>query len=384
MGAALLFGGAAGCSVFDGSLLPADGGETDGTTVETDFGPETPDTGPTGIGCTDGDRQPPPRPASNTDGPDADEIVFGLREVGLEQEAGDAWRDIGLNLDGYCSVGSVPQGECQPPDEDATLLLDGNQGIDNAFGGELFPLVDLVIEDLEATARESSAAGLGVVVLRVRKYNGELDDPRVDVTMSQSVAGFAGTAEETAPSEYTIVDYDAFEADGTTPKPAPVWEGNDWMVLRDDTFLLDDLEQPLVRDDNAYVANGVLVMSLPERVEIRFAGEENGITVRLTGARALGTISPDGQRLENVLFAGRWSINDLLQTTESLGVCPGGAQFSIFRNKLDSAADLRSDPRTAGDGVTCDALSVGVTFEGYRVRIAGISEGLDPPTDSCP
>ena len=382
----LLALGGSGCSVFDESLVQAepDGGDQVEDADMPDTGPDRIDSGTnSGIGCTMGSRLPPTRPPATAEGPDGEEIVYGLREVRLDQAAGDAWREIGLNLDGYCSVPPVPQGECQPPNETSVLPIDGEQGIDNAFGKDLYPLVAAVFPGLQETVRASSLVGIGVVAVRIRKYNGERNDPRVDVILSQSVSGFRGEASETEPPEYSIVDFQASTPDGTESLPPPVWEGNDWLVLRSDTFLLEDVDRPLVRDENAYVADGVLVMSLPERVEIRFAGDDNGITVKLTDARAIGRLSDDLTQIEDVVFAGRWAINDMLQTTASLGVCPGDAEFTIFSNKLDSTADLRSDSRTAGEGVTCDAISLAVTFQGSRARIAGITDGQQPPS-GCP
>ncbi|MBO6933345.1 MAG: hypothetical protein JJ863_00165 [Deltaproteobacteria bacterium] len=369
-----------GCNVFDPSLIENDGTGNDGS---VDMSEAPPDFGMnTGIGCTMGSRVAPARPPAEMEGDDIEELVFGLKEVLLNQgEIG--WQEIGLNLDNYCSEPPVPQGECIPPNPDATLLIDGEQGIDNAFGAELYPLVELVFPELQATARMSSEAGVGVVAVRLRGYNGQDDDPRVDATLSQSVTGFAGTADQTEPPDYTIVDFEPYMPDGVTRLGVPEWEGNDWLVLRDDTFFGSDLEQPLVRDDNAYVVGRQLVMVLPDRVEIRFAGDDNGITVKLTDARAIGTLSEDFTELSDLTFAGRWSVLDLLQTTRSLGVCDGDAEFMIFRNKLQTAADVRATPGTGGDMVECDALSIGVTFQGYRSRLAGVTDGQDPP-DACP
>ena len=369
-----------GCNVFDSSLIETEGADPD---ASIDMGDAPPDFGTnTGIGCTEGSRVAPARPPASMEGDDIEELVFGLKEV-LLNPGETGWREIGLNLDNYCSEAPVPQGECIPPNPDATLLLDGEQGIDNAFGAELYPLVELVFPDLQMVSRMSSDNGIGVVAVRLRGYNGRANDPRVDVTLSQSVTGFAGTPDQTEPPAFTIIDYEPYMPDGVTRLDSPAWEGHDWMVLRDDTFFAGDLEQPLVRDDNAYVVERKLVMVLPDRVEIRFAGDANGITVKLTDARAIGTLSEDFSQLTDVTFAGRWSVLDLLQTTRSLGVCEDDAEFMIFRNKLQTAADVRATPGTGGDMVNCDALSIGVTFQGYRIRLAGVTEGRQPP-DRCP
>ena len=63
----------------------------------------------------------------------------------------------------------------------------------------------------------------------------------------------------------------------------------------------------------------------------------------------------------------------------SIGVCPGDTEFTILQNALNNIADIRATPGTGGAGVTCDALSVGVTFQGYRARVAGLTPGQPLP-----
>ena len=361
------------CSVLDPSLIAVDAGSPDA--AQADSGT---DSGSAMDGCEDGSRRPPPRPSvPDGDGP---EIVFGLKEVRLSQ-MGEAWRDIGFNLDGLCSVPPAPLVECLPPAHpDAEPLVDGNQGIDNAFGAELTPLVDLVFPDLEDAARESEENGVGVLVFRIRGWNGEANDPRVDVTMAQSVAGTPGTAGDMGPPGAEFRDFTAYDPDNPMrPLPPPEWDGNDWLWVREGAFFMGNLEQPRIRDDNAYVADNKLVVSLPDRVEIVFADTMNGLLVRLTDAVAVATISEDRTRISPAVFAGRWGILDLLDTARTVNVCDGDPEFNLLRNQLNTIADVRSEPGSGGPGVLCDAISVGVTFEGYRVRLAGVTPGRTPP-----
>lgn len=364
-----------GCSVLDPSLIAVDAGSVDSgpgdAGVDADSGATVMD------GCEDGSRRPPPRPS----GPDGDgpEIVFGLKEVRLIQ-MGDAWRDIGFNLDGLCSVPPAPIVECLPPAyPDAEPLIDGNQGVDNAFGAELTPLIDLVFPDLADAARESAEEGVGVVLFRIRGWNGEANDPRVDVTVAQSVAGTAGSAVDDTPPDVEFRDFVAYPPGGMEPLPPPMWDGHDWFWVRDEAFFMGDIEQPKVRDDNAYVADNQLVITLPARVEIVFANTENGLLVRLTDGIAVSTISEDRTRISPAMFGGRWSILDLLETARTVNVCDGSPEFNLLRNQLNTIADVRSEPGSGGEGVMCDAISVGVTFEGYRARLAGTTPGQIPP-----
>lgn len=371
---------AVGCSVIDPSLIQTDGD------VPTDAGMDAADSAidqgidaPTKMDGCDGDsRRPPPRP-SGEDGT-GPEVIFGLKEVLLVQR-GESWRDIGFNLDGICSEPPAPLVECLPPAfPDAVEAIDGNAGVDNQFGSELTPLVDLVFPTLSDAAVNSAEEGVGVVVFRIRGWNGEPNDPRVDVTVTQSVAG--APDQGGVPPEIEVRDFRIYEP-GTENRYVPEWDGSgtDWLWVREETFLFGDIEQPRVRDDNAYIADDQLVITLPDRVEIVFADTFNGVSVKLTDGLAVGTISADRMRLTPTVFGGRWSILDLLDTAASVGVCDGDPEFDLVVNQLNNIADVRSQPGSGGPGVMCDALSVGVTFEGYRAQIAGLLPGQIPPNE---
>ena len=350
----------AACSVYDPALLP----------VARDAGP--PDAGPSDAGeprdagpCNS--RIPPPRPMI-ADGPDVPEATFALKDVVLDQ-GGDLWRSVGYNLDGLCSNAPDPVVECRPPRVSASLEVDGEDGIDNSFGHNFYPLISVTLPTLEADARIAQEAGIGALVLRVRSWNGTGDDPRVDITVTQSVFGTPGDPDGGVPGG----------GDGGLPpvpdgglRP-PAWMGDDYFWGRDDTFLDGNPERPRVRDDNAYVVGRLAVFRIPDRTEVLFTAREQGVLVRLTGGMATGTLSADGQRIENVIIAGRWAITDMLETAERVGICRGTTQYNIVSNLLDNASDVRSTPGTGGEGVTCDALSLGVSFTGYRAHLAGIA-----------
>ncbi|MCU0675959.1 MAG: hypothetical protein MUE69_24590 [Myxococcota bacterium] len=375
-----LVGCLAGCKVFDASLVdpPVDAGETDAE-APPDTGPPPFDAGPVET-CPDGTalRRPPARPTSLDEGEDQ-RLVIGLRDIRLRQ-SGEAWRDIGLDLDGLCTNNALADVECQPP-SDVGVQIDGNGGIDNAFHS-LFEVIDLVFPSLAETAGMVSEGGVGVVVLQIDGWNGTADDSRVDVLLTQSVAGTAGTAAQTEAPPAEFVEFVPMMPGTMTPLPPPAWDGNDWMWVREETFLMGDVSRPRVRDSNAYIANRQLVMRLPDRAEIIFAGEDQGIKVQLTDAYAIGTFDEAFERVSPMTVAGRWSVIDLLDTASSVNICAGDTEYGILQRKLDEVADVRVTPGTGGADVVCDAVSLGVTFEGYRVRIAGLEPG-NPLPDGC-
>jgi len=308
------------------------------------------------------------------------EVAFGLRDVVLNQTA-DMARMTGYDLDDRCTDATNRDTECTPA-MGAPVALDGIEGIDNQFGAVLYPLIDATIMGLEARARAAQLAGNGLPILRMRGWNGTINDPLVDVTITAAVFSTAGTNQMTPPA-VMIMDPTHHTLANGSPVPAPAWDGQDFAWVRDDSFVGGDLETPLVRDQQAYVVNGLVVAHLPERVDIVFPTDTVGVLVRLTDAVATGQLSADGTMLSNVIVAGRWSTTDLLSTAENVGLCRGTAQYSILQSQLARDADVRStSPRPGDPMLDCDALSLGVGFTGYRMRIAGLTHGLEI-TDLC-
>ncbi len=319
-------------------------------------------------------RHLPTRPTGENTSQDGD-VVFGLRDVVLQQTAAQA-RMLGYDVDGLCTDSTNRATECTPG-MSAPVAIDGDDGVDNQFGASLYPLVEAAVPGLEGRARAAQMAGNGLPILRIRGWNRTPNDPVVDVVITAAVFSAAGT-DQTAPPGVTIrspIDYTLTNGD---PVPAPVWDGQDWVWVRDDSFLSGDLEMPLVRDEQAYVANGMVVARLPERVDIVFPTDTTGVLVRLTDAVATGQLSEDGTMLNNVIVAGRWSTTDLLSTAENVGLCRGTAQYTILQSQLGRLADVRSTPPTPGDPMLdCDSLSIGVGFTGFAMRIAGVTSGLE-------
>jgi hypothetical protein len=362
---ALLLVLAGGCQVYDSSLVRQDAGP-----MRQDAGPMRQDAGPVSGECVG--RVPSARP-DVVDGDSVPEVLFGLRDVVLNQEAGDEWADIGFNIDGLCTARPDYASECRPVQEGTRPRTDGNEGIDNVFGAELFPLVAASVPGLEETARAAQRGGVGLPILRIRNWNGTPNDPRVDVAITQAVFTVPAEADG-SPREIRVNDFSPELLDGS-PAPPPAWDGNDHTYVREDTFFAADPDQPLVSDDNAYVVDNRIVVNLPDRVELLFPADGVGVVVRLTGAIAVGRISDDRTRIENVVVAGRWSALDLLRTAENVGVCMGTGEYSVLRFRLDAIMDVRSAVGSGGPEVECDAVSIGVPFTGYRLQWGGLTPG---------
>jgi len=364
-----------GCRFFDESLLSTvDAGPADAHVPDA---PQPGDAGPS----ADADAgppcdlaHPPPRPPGADDGDDAGELVFVLHHFDFDQ-ADDRWRAIGWDLDGLCSDPPEPVVECLAPASDVPEI-DGERGIDNAVGHNLFDLLIAGFPGLRDDLR-TQEWGHGAIVLRIRGWNGLDDDPRVDVTFTQSIVGTPPLPDGGPPD---ISGYELRSGDFPTH---PNWDGNDWFWVRNSTFIGRDTEQPRIRMDNAYVADRTLVLDLPDRVPITFHGTTRSIAVYLTDAVVAGRIAGDLSGFESVTVGGRWPVSDMLGTLPQAGVCVGSTMYRAMEALTDLAADIRAVPDTGGDGVVCNAVSVGLGAQGTAGRIAGLVDTHDELVNGC-
>ncbi len=343
-------------------------------------------TNPDGPACPG--RLPPARPTTE-DGDDGNEYVIILRDVLLDQGGepddppeSEPWRSIGFNQDGICS--DEPDNiQCEPIAFGAASPLDGDDGIDNTFGASFYPLLQLaeIRLDLEAGGIDddlvaANSEGRGNVAFIIRGWNGEPDDPSIEVVVTQTVFGTPGDG--SALPNIDVVGSEGFVAGTSTPVPLPNWDGNDYFWMRDDTFVAD---RPLVRVMNGYVSGGIITASVPDRTPLLLLGNEVGVRVAMTGLTAEGNITDlyngPSNGSQTVTIAGRWAFEDMLATAETVSICPGSALFDQLTTQLEGLVDVYVDPDNVLPGAPCDGLSLGVTFQGYQGNFGGTA--ASPP-----
>ncbi len=333
-------------------------------------------------GCADGAAKPPSPPTIVATGENVPEVVFALRDVTFDQRP-TLWQTLGYDLDNRCTDVLNSLSECLL--SASGPQIDGERGIDNVFGSQLYTLVNLQYEGrpgvmndtLDLYGKDTQASGESVIIVRIRNWNGEANDERVTVDISTTVFGLPGDGSDTAPDPAPC-------ADGAGEDCVPGWAGtgDDWFWVREDSFLVGDLAQPKIVDENAYITDNTFVMRIPDRAQIRFTGSILGLSVALTQGIATARISEDRQTLTAVV-SGRWAKNDLIETAENVGVCAGTPTFDALLLALNAMLDVRSDPETAGPDVPCDAISMAIGFNGFRARVAGLEPGPEVPS-GCP
>ncbi len=331
-----------------------------------------------------------PSRVTTADQPGDQTYVVVLRDALIDQrgQAGGnpdlaPWRTIGLNLDGLCTTPEDPISECTPS-AGLAVELDGESGIDNTFGNSFLPVVSLGVDDFSTDLIAQQGRGIGAVLLSITDWNGGLDDSTVTVTVTQSVFGTTGAPGGGAPN-VTVIGSSAFLPDGTTPAPTPAWDGTDYFWGRSDTFVAGDPDLPNVRVTTAYVTGGVLVARLPDRTPLKLLGTGVALEVTLTELVVTGNVhqlfinpQPAAPRF---LLAGRWGFNDMVAQSPNIGICQGTSLFRTLTTILNGMIDVLQDPPATPDpNLPCDALSVGIPFNGYAGRFGGVAQGQDIPS----
>lgn len=363
-----------GCDVYDPAFLGRldagpriDGGDRDGgevdagdrdageTDAEVDAGM---DAGPTTCG-----RPIPARPTSGEgDGPD---VIFAFKDVIVDQTGDPLWHELGFNLDGECTNAGITEYLCAPVGASGPPL-DGPDGVDNIVGERIFPQISMFDPDFQTNSQEGMERG-STFLVRIRGWNGEPNDMRVEAVFAQGI-GRAGFRRE----------------DGQL---TPQWDGLDEFDVSRANFSAGNPNSPIVRDDNAYVVNNRLVFSLPDRENIRLPFDgPNDLIIRLSDGWLTGVITePDGsgfRRMENMVLTGRWSALDISDAVGRVGICASTPERLAFDSLIGNQVDIRSDGATTGM-LRCDAVSLAVGFTGYPAIWGNVVSPPDEPPDPC-
>lgn len=321
----------------------------------------------------------PERPPSSTSSADdAVESVFALRNISLDQ-SGDRWRRLGLDLDGMNTASIADAAECvaangNPP-------LDGDKGIDNAFGQFVLPTVVSLMSCLEDNIALHQGGGRGTVLLRLRNWNGTHNDAKVDVSLFFSVDG-------TALDDVSDLEWGGAAASslmlpgGIEEAPEPAWDGDDHFFVDPSTLITEDLDRPVIGKTDAYISNGRIVLPLDTDATFAFLTGPGSFSITINGF-LLADLSEDGNLLEKGIIAGRFPAGKLVSALGPLGICDEALRGSILGLLTDNL-DLHADSDVGSPDDECTATGVSFSFQAITARIADqIAPVALPIPDPC-
>jgi hypothetical protein len=328
---------------------------------------------------------PPLRPSSSSASTEDLDIAMAFRGFDFGEKNRDGgpppYQEIGFDLDGLCTGQGEGPG-CAQPALSSLDPTDSPGGRDNAAGGRFFGLEQTrPFLSWPAFVRENAEAGALSIVLRVRGYNGGVDD-------EVEVAIYAGRLRAAAQQ---------VGQDGSS-STLPAWDGTDeWLVFDEWINLTEGPtgEFPArYRVTDAYVTEDQILVA-------HFPNVLTGIGLLLhavVSGRLVRTKA--GWTLVEATMAGRQSLDNTLEFFVQGGfagvpVCVGGL-YEALRLEVCSYADV-SSTLSNDPALPCDATSIAWNFEAEPVKLAGTDDwaaftsaravacppAMSPPDDGC-
>ncbi len=327
------------------------------------------DTGTGGGSSSSGGLQPPPRPSGASAG-DGMGKLFGTKKIylGTKTRAGaesaEAWKDYGYDLDGQATAADFSN-HCKPAGGAApsNVFPDGNDGIDNAFGKVLLPVIKTAAAtstpDLEGSINDSIAGGSFNIMMDLADLGAGTDYDPIDAYL---YAGKNGVG-------------DAWEA-------AP-----ELLAMPGAADMKAALHSSQVHFTNSYVNQNTWVSG--DKGTVSLAIGIAGFSLNLNIRSAVITMKMDGAHgsaTEGVI-AGVLDTEELIeQLRDVLGAvdpsfCSGAAVDGIL-NQIRQASDIMKDGSQSA-AATCDGISIGLGFDASNVTISKIGDPAEPGMLPC-
>lgn len=341
-----------------------------GTTDQTNDGGTPTDGGKGDVGqpppppTTDAGTPPPPPPNTTT--------TFALQtlHIGEADRSGivspTAWKAYGFNLDGLVSDKTSTNTCTLYTGAPKTNQVDGNGGIDNAWGQTLVPILQSATSDPTPSQTESGYIdqGLWTVQLQITGLSGDTAQSANGLTAQIFLSGQYdnGTPSFDSSTDWpvlstSLVDHATLASGSTASYKSAYINGG--------TFVSGPGPDPLVLDLN--VANVPFELKIHDAV-ITFAHTSAG---GITNGTIAGVL--DAQELESTLA--------LVAGNFSTALC--GQAFAGIAQQIYQAADILDDG-TNVQGKPCTGISVALGFD--AVQVANPTKVVDPPpppTDPC-
>ncbi len=258
-----------------------------------------------------------------------------------------AWQRYGLNIDGK-TTGLGSTDTCTPvTGAQCNALLDGDNGIDNAFGETVMPILTTLDSTFSQTANAAIQQGAPTLLV-------ELD----------------GTG---SGASYTSMTGALYRA---APASAVQWNGDDVRNVDPLSLVGGSIAQPTTVFPDGYMNGRSWVGMAPAGsawldLHIPVGGSELPpvpiehvqivMQVAADGSSATGTLAGVIRTSDAVAWTQQWA---------SAGVqnnCDGGYSAALVQ-QVEQASDIMADG-TNEPGHTCDGISIGLGFDAVAVKL---------------
>jgi hypothetical protein len=279
--------------------------------------------------------------------------------------SGDAWKDIGFDIDGFSST--AKQGyHCKPAAgaKAADIRVDGNKGIDNSFGknivnGLLATLISNPSEEISSSITEGSFS----VVLKMEKLGTAANATGVNTQL------FAAKGEE---------------ADG---KDVPPPASGDWSTYKWRPFpeIVEADGSSKVKFATSYVNNNIWVSGGQGTVKLQLAIQGFNLALDINKAQIAVDLT-DRVNGKNGTIGGVLATEQLVDALKKVAgnfgsnFCGESSALEGILESVRQASDILQDG-TQDPAKECNGISIGLGFDSKKSDLgdkAPPSESKDP------
>jgi hypothetical protein len=314
---------------------------------------------------------PPTKPSGGTPATTPHNFAVRTLYLGTDRngtpDLNNAWKSYGFDLDGRVTTAqSTDVCTLYQNPKDKSAQIDGNDGIDNSFGENIWPQLAQIISNAETTINQSIQAGHFTVMTYVTGFDGTPGS-------MASATGLTGLL--LAGGNYAnLHDGGAPSWDLSTHWPISPSLLNGCTPAGGCPAGTDPLTSASIQFNSAYQAGGTFVNGAPTNVSLTLsiAGQSLAINIQ----SALITFQPTAGGVTNGTIAGTIVANDLVTQIQavagSLSVLCSPTVLNSVTNLILSAADIVID--SSGNvsnmaGVPCNGISVGIGFDATEIAV---------------
>jgi hypothetical protein len=317
--------------------------------------------------------EPPPKPSgptttsTNVETFALQTLLLGEYDRTTKAPSATAWKSYGYNLDGKVTTKDSTD-VCTAAVK--TNQIDGNNGIDNAFGSVILPIIQTAASLQTPSDTISQAIDSGSFTIQIQVTG--LDD-----TPTQTATGLSGQL--FASGKYDGAGAPAF--DSTT----------DWPVEPSLLANPTDVTKSQIVFTDSYVVNGTFVSGdlSTGGVKVAVSLVFQGVALTLTVNHAVVTFDhTDANTAGNGTIAGVIDTGELItglkQVAGRISASLCGSAFDGIAQQITQASDIMKDG-TNNPGATCDGISIGLGFVGKKVANPTKIDNSDAaaPPDPC-
>ena len=317
-----------------------------------------------------GGKPPPPPDAgaatSNTYTFAIQTIYLGEAPYGGGAPSTTAWKNFGYDIDGLqttnqsTNVCTLQQGASK------AVQIDGTNGIDNAWGSNILPLVQTAASLQTPSATENAFIDQGGFTLQIQ-VKGLSDDPQQNALGLTSQIFVSGAYGNGTPAFDTTTDWPVLST--SVKDGATIASGS------------------TVQFSSSYVSNGIFVSGQAgSAVAINFTS--GGVSLPLIIHDAVVTFSHPSHAVASYgVISGVLDTNEFITALQAVAgqisqsLC--GSAFDGIAQQIRQAQEIMNDGTNAANE-TCNAISIGLGFDAVLVHDpTTVVTAPPPPPNPC-